>query len=160
MDSNGKVDEKCALSSVVSISFSVDNTLWTAVQDSGSVNYISYSENEGKNWTRIEIQNLNISKIVATHLGSCFILTPQGAVHLVQKSGELKAIFDDGAASDLAVSPEGYIWIISGLKKEGGGNIVCWCALDNYVLQPVYGQPVAKKISVGPESTARVYHHR
>jgi microcystin-dependent protein len=156
VDSNGKVEEKCSLSSVVSISFSVDNTLWTAVQDNGSVTYISYSENEGKTWTRIEIQNVKISKIAATHLGSCFILTPQGAVHLVQKSGELKAIFDDGAASDLAVSPEGYIWIISRLKKEGGGNIVCWCALDNYVLQPAYGQPVAKKISAGPEGTARI----
>jgi hypothetical protein len=56
----------------------------------------------------------------------------------------------------MAVSPEGYIWIISRNKKPGGGNLVYWCTYNNYYLQPAFGQPVAKKIAAGPGGVARI----
>ncbi len=154
---NGKTEVISDSIKVTSISFNVDETLWIVPKSSGPMeSHVSYSEDEGKNWVRVNTLDLQIAKVSATHIGSCFILTLQGAIYLVQKTGEVKQIFDDETAHDMAVSPEGYIWIISRISKEGGGNLVFWCALDNYVLQPPYGQPVAKRISVGPEGTARI----
>ena len=157
VDTKGKVEEKSSANFATNISFSIDHTLWMVPENNGSLeSHILYSENEGKNWIRVDTQDLKISKISSTHLGSCFILTPRGSIYIVQKSGEVNMIFNEGTANDMAVSPEGYIWIISRLKKEGGGNLVYWCAYGNYVLQPAYGEPVAKRISAGPEGTARI----
>ncbi len=157
VDAEGKIEEKSPSNFATNISFNIDYTLWMVPENNGSAgSHILYSENEGENWTRVDTQNLKISKISSTHSGSCFILTLQGAIYLVEESGEIKMIFDVGTANDIAVSPEGYIWIISRLKKEGGGNLVYWCAYNNYVLQPAYGEPVAKRISAGPEGTARI----
>ena len=155
--SNGDTQSISPSNFAVHICFSIDGTLWMVPQSKQAFNnHISYSEDEGQNWIQVDIPNLKISIISSTPSGSCFILTAQGSIYLVQKSGEIDLIFDEGTAHDIAVSPEGFIWIISRQTKPGGGNLVYWCSLDNYVLQPAHGQPVAKRISAGPEGTARI----
>jgi len=154
---NGKTESISPSISAEHISFNIDNTLWLAPKIEGSFyDMILYSDNEGQNWVQVKLPNIEISKLSSTHLGSCFILTPQGSILLVEKSGYMRIIFNEGTAIDMAVSPEGYIWLISNQKKAGGGHLVYWCTMSNFVLQTVFGEPVAKRISVGPEGSARI----
>ena len=157
VESTGNIQEKSEPEFYIGVSFGIDKTLWVVPQENKGDRYqIMYSDDEGQNWIDIELPNILVTKISATHLGSCFILTPQGSIYIVQKSGAISILFEEGTAHDMAVSPEGFIWIVSRLKKAGGGNFVYWCSLDNYVLQPAHGQSVAKKISASPEGAARI----
>jgi len=157
VESTGNIVIKSTVNFAIDITYSADKTLWVIpVKNRSESDQIVYSDDEGKNWKGIDLQGIKISKISATHLGSCFLLTPQGSVYLIQKNGDIQKIFPEGTANELAVSPEGFIWIISREKKPGGGNLVFWCTYGNFALQLAYGQPVAKKISAGPEGTARI----
>lgn len=157
VDETGGVQDKTVPNFANAISFGLDQTLWVLSENSAPFrNQLLYSDDEGHNWITIELQSTKVVKLAATHLGSCFVLTPQGSVYLIQKSGQIELVFAEGTANDIAISPEGFIWIISREKKPGGGNLVFWCSYGNFALQPAYGQPVAKKISAGPEGTARI----
>jgi hypothetical protein len=157
VDVSGGIQDKSPPNFASAISFSQENTLWIVPADNKeNSNRICFSEDEGQHWDVIDLASIQIHRMSASHLGSCFILTPQGSIYLVQKSGEVQQVFGEGIAHDLAVSPEGFIWIISREKKQGGGNLVFWCTYGNFGLQPAYGQPVAKKISAGIEGVARI----
>lgn len=157
VDTKGHIGPVTEANIALNVSYGADGTLWLIPVNKGSESkQLWYSENDGEEWKILELPNHSASGIAATHLGSCFLLTPQGAVYLVQKRGELTKVFNEGTANDMAISPEGFIWLISRQKKHGGGNLVFWCSIGNYVLQPAFGQPVAKKISAGPDGTARI----
>ena len=157
IDATGSTQDKSSPNFATALSFGVDQTLWVLPENSEpSVNQLLYSEDEGHNWITMELQSIKVVKLAATHLGSCFVVTPQGSVYLIQKSGQGDLIFAEGTANDIAVSPEGYIWVISREKKPGGGNLVFWCTYGNFSLQPSYGQPVAKKIAAGIDGAARI----
>lgn len=157
VDATGSVQDKSPTNFGSLLSFSADQTLWVMPNiNEATTNQILYSEDEGRSWIEIDLQQIKAVNLAATHLGSCFVVTAQGAVHLIQKSGQIELVFAEGTANDIAVSPDGFIWLISMVKKVGGGNLVFWCTYGNFSLQPAYGEPVAKKISAGIEGSARI----
>lgn len=157
LNKDGHQEKIVAPESISQISTSIEGTIWLLAEHrSGANGKLYYSDNAGISWQDIELSMLRIANISASHVGGCFITTPVGSVYFIAKSGDIEQVFNEGVANSISVSPDGYVWVLSREKKPGGGNLIFWCSINNFGLQPVYGQPVAKRISAGIDGTARI----